>query len=762
MQLRMIQGLLGIWVLALSILTASHAVATDDFLANYSTSKWHGGSVDKNGDNIADFCIMIPKRPADQVLLLLDTTDGFMLGMINPLWQFDEVGGLIDVDVIVPGRWNSSFSARVTDSDTIAVTVGPVFEVIEAIQAGNELFAHHYIGDFETSLLGTHDAVSEVQRCFRDHIEPHLSNNSTEMSPVTSPPPSQPSATYQEGKDAFDAENYSKALEIWQQAARQGNAKAMNGIGQLHQDGLGLRQDYRVALSWYKQAAELGLDEAQFNLARLYDKGQGMAVDYDQAVAWYQKSAEQGYARAQLLLGIKSLTGQGVPKDLEAARHWYLLAAQNGNRAAQFNLATLLRQGRGGAKDPEQAVYWYRRSAAQGHAFAQLRLGDALSKGLGAPKDPVEAYMWYLLASENGKDEATAKIQELRGRISQGDQREATVLASQWSEDHEPVGSALVAQPMQRSSPDPLVGGVTRVVTKPLPDDLFGLSEADPAPATSVPPPAPLPVARGELRVEGCYDLSQAASTCQIACNSSSFAEQMAGSQFVRKNGAQAPVQYCLNGCEQAAEQFSQALNTVAVLSGSKFFCPMLYAEITQLTKDNRIPGEHGDKSARKSHATGSDTYIEATQLEATPEQLARLSQAAYSSAVQALVDQMPPALEGCYDTTGSAAMDHCRAECIDDARFPGTGLTSEQALALCNTGCDRAVILFRDQAIWQRAKNEDGLSGTFCSAIQFTDIARNEIRNQALVAGHTKQEAAELVGGLGSYWRGVLIAGGL
>lgn len=83
----------------------------------------------------------------------------------------------------------------------------------------------------------------------------------------------------------------------------------------------------------------------------------------------------------------------------------------------------------------------------------------------------------------------------------------------------------------------------------------------------------------------------------------------MAISQFAHEKGAQAPVQYCLNGCQQAEDEFNQALNTVAVFKESKCFCPKFYEETKRLTKDNNIPREHGDKRARKSQATGSDTY---------------------------------------------------------------------------------------------------------------------------------------------------------
>ncbi len=135
------QLFLGAGLATTTAFSASTAMASDDFLADYSTSKWQGGSIDNDDDGLSDFCIMLPKRPDRQVLLILDTQDGVILGLINPSWQMEDIGGLIDVDIVIPGHWNSEFSAKITDTDTLAVTIGPLFEMIDAIKAGTELFA---------------------------------------------------------------------------------------------------------------------------------------------------------------------------------------------------------------------------------------------------------------------------------------------------------------------------------------------------------------------------------------------------------------------------------------------------------------------------------------------------------------------------------------------------------------------------------------------------------------------------------------------
>ncbi|MEN8657750.1 MAG: caspase family protein [Marivita sp.] len=65
-----------------------------------------------------------------------------------------------------------------------------------------------------------------------------------------------------------------RALELYQAAADQGFADAINDLGFLHyQGGLGLRPNPAKALELFEQAADLRHPEAQFNFAALIDDG---------------------------------------------------------------------------------------------------------------------------------------------------------------------------------------------------------------------------------------------------------------------------------------------------------------------------------------------------------------------------------------------------------------------------------------------------------------------------------------------------------
>ena len=76
-------------------------------------------------------------------------------------------------------------------------------------------------------------------------------------------------------------------------------------LGYMYRDGEGVRQDYKKAIEWTEKAAKQGYVSAQYNLGVMYDNGQGVRQDYKKAKEWYEKAANQGDVDAQYNLGIK-------------------------------------------------------------------------------------------------------------------------------------------------------------------------------------------------------------------------------------------------------------------------------------------------------------------------------------------------------------------------------------------------------------------------------------------------------------------------
>ena len=74
-------------------------------------------------------------------------------------------------------------------------------------------------------------------------------------------------------------------------------------LGEMYEEGKGVRRNYRRAVEWYRKAAEQGDAAGQYELGWMYREGMGVDKDCQEAVKWYRKSAEQGYVRALCSLG---------------------------------------------------------------------------------------------------------------------------------------------------------------------------------------------------------------------------------------------------------------------------------------------------------------------------------------------------------------------------------------------------------------------------------------------------------------------------
>lgn len=76
-------------------------------------------------------------------------------------------------------------------------------------------------------------------------------------------------------------------------------------------------------LDVWRQAANNGNVDAQYNLGFIYHKGDGVHIDYREALKWYQMAAEQGHLKAQCYIGEMYLNGLGVKKNNRMAMEWY-------------------------------------------------------------------------------------------------------------------------------------------------------------------------------------------------------------------------------------------------------------------------------------------------------------------------------------------------------------------------------------------------------------------------------------------------------
>lgn len=93
-------------------------------------------------------------------------------------------------------------------------------------------------------------------------------------------------------------------------------------------------ENYEKALTLYQKDAELGVIVAQVNLAFMYLDGIGTKADPSKAAQWFAKAAEQGNREAQDNLALLLRDGNGIDKDLLQAAKWFILAGDQANQSA--------------------------------------------------------------------------------------------------------------------------------------------------------------------------------------------------------------------------------------------------------------------------------------------------------------------------------------------------------------------------------------------------------------------------------------------
>lgn len=139
-------------------------------------------------------------------------------------------------------------------------------------------------------------------------------------------------ATYEDGLKAIHAGDMKAAYRIFQDLPA--DSRAITHLAISHLNGKGAKKDEQVAAELFQQAARMGNARAQFILSTLYEDGIGVPKDRDQQIHWLTKAASQGKTSAQISLGLKhesNYESGGSRENLKFANYWYAKAYEYGD-----------------------------------------------------------------------------------------------------------------------------------------------------------------------------------------------------------------------------------------------------------------------------------------------------------------------------------------------------------------------------------------------------------------------------------------------
>lgn len=205
-------------------------------------------------------------------------------------------------------------------------------------------------------------------------------------------------------------DNYPKAMENYDSAAKAANPVGQFNLGLMYEDGKGMPVNQDKAKDLYSKASEKFNAAATDELASMYFNGNGVERNEQQALALYKKAAALGDSGALYQLGLLSETGVATKLDFIKAISYYEEAARKGNIKAKLALARMYQYGLGAPKNLALAANLYKELAATDNAYAQYQLALILLNSADKAKNE-EAKHLLQEAAVNGSQSARKMLQ---------------------------------------------------------------------------------------------------------------------------------------------------------------------------------------------------------------------------------------------------------------------------------------------------------------------------------------------------------------
>ena len=138
------------------------------------------------------------------------------------------------------------------------------------------------------------------------------------------------------GLRLFEESSYSEALPYLQRAAKAGSLPALDCLGQMYGDGLGVEKSETIMLNMYNKAIQQNYVPAMLNLGfhYLYD-------DNQKAFELWKKAADLGSGKGWGFVGRSYETGMIGEADVEKALAAYWKAVECGNPDVYNNIGKI-------------------------------------------------------------------------------------------------------------------------------------------------------------------------------------------------------------------------------------------------------------------------------------------------------------------------------------------------------------------------------------------------------------------------------------
>lgn len=204
------------------------------------------------------------------------------------------------------------------------------------------------------------------------------------------------------GYQAYENQDYTKALNYLQNGVQSGDRKSLLYLGQMYLYGNGVTKDGTQALELLLKAAQDGDVKGQYLVGMMYKDGQGIPKNTENAKFWLGKASAQGYAAATTEL---NKINQAIAKVEEENKR---KEVKKKEETAAERLAVFISKGdsyfnRELYSDAYENLI---QAANMGHASSQQKVAWMLYRGKGVRKNKDEAILWWKKAARQGDVES--------------------------------------------------------------------------------------------------------------------------------------------------------------------------------------------------------------------------------------------------------------------------------------------------------------------------------------------------------------------
>ena len=193
-----------------------------------------------------------------------------------------------------------------------------------------------------------------------------------------------------------------KAIYWYKEAALINDMNAMNQLGIIYRDGLGVEKNEVESEKWFSLFAKQMMIRLESTVADIAYREYCSEEERKKAVIFYEMSANGGFVTAYWQMGCMYRDGFLVEADSTKAAEYFEKAANCHHQGAMLELGSMYLRGNGVKKDVQKAFLLYQKAASYGNAEARYRLGLLYKDGIATEENLDEALRLFRLSSEYG------------------------------------------------------------------------------------------------------------------------------------------------------------------------------------------------------------------------------------------------------------------------------------------------------------------------------------------------------------------------